>query len=206
MALAACHSRDAGPSAFPRAGIAVSDTAGAWCAAFAIDSAAPPVLAGRHLTIVFVGAAAVAATPARVRGAHAGECPAAFPQSRWASYAAYDLDLLDTPGDTAQLPSVALVVASDTRWSRGADGIVRADLDGDGQPEEARRCTADEGEHLTLWSRQADGRRMRRWHEYYDWGAFTDPTCQPGEDGEGPSLVAALHIAARIRALRRVRA
>ena len=173
----------------------MSDTAGAWCAAFAIDSAAPPVLAGHHLTIVFAGAAAVAATPARVRGAHAGECPTAFPQSRWASYTAYDLDLLEPlPGDTAKLPIVALVVASDTPWSRGADGIVRADLDGDEQPEEARRCTADEGEHLTLWSRQADGRRVRRWHEYYDWGAFTDPTCQPGEDDQEPSSVARLQV------------
>jgi hypothetical protein len=27
---------------------------------------------------------------------------------------------------------------------------------------------------------------VRRWHEYYDWGGLTDPTCQPGEDGQKP--------------------
>ena len=46
------------------------------------------------------------------------------------------------------------------------------------------RRTADEGEHLTIWSLLQDGSRQRRWHEYYDWGGFTDSTCRPGENGE----------------------
>lgn len=79
------------------------------------------------------------------------------------------------------LPSVALIVGGQEPWVRGADSVVRADLDGDGRPEEARRCTADEGEYLTLWSRRGNGVPVRRWLEYYDWGAFTDPTCRPEE-------------------------
>ena len=168
---------------FPRTGIAVADSAGSWCAAFAIDSTTPPLVTGRRVAIVFAGAAALPARPARIRGARITECPAAFAQSRWNDYTAYDLELLDSSATASALPSVALAVASDVAWLRGADGIVRADLDGDGQPEEARRCTADEGEHLTLWTRQPDGSRVRRWHEYYDWGGFTEPTCGAGEDG-----------------------
>jgi hypothetical protein len=60
---------------------------------------------------------------------------------------------------------------------------MRADLDGDGILEEVRRCTADEGEHFTVWSARSEGGRVRRWHEYYDWGGLADPTCRPGEDG-----------------------
>jgi hypothetical protein len=71
-----------------------------------------------------------------------------------------------------------LIVASDAGWSRGGNGLPRADLDRDGAVEEVRRCTADEGEHFTVWSGST-----RRWHEYYDWGGFTDPTCRPGENG-----------------------
>jgi hypothetical protein len=141
---------------------------------------------GRHVTIVFAGTAAVPSGGARVGAPHLGECPAAFPQPRWIEYVAYRLELIDSlPPDG--VPSVALVVASEAPWTRGADGVVRADVDRDGQPEEVRRCTADEGEHFTVWSLRPGGGRVRRWHEYYDWGGLTDPTCQPGEDGVGPS-------------------
>ena len=175
----------------PPIGLTVADSVRAWCAEFVVDSASS-LKPGRHATIVFAGPAAVPSLSARLGKPHPGECPAAFPQPRWIDYAAYRLELIDSlTTDAGEMPTVALVVASEARWSRGADGIVRADVDEDGEPEEARRCTADEGEHFTLWSPQPGGSRVRRWHEYYDWGGFTDPTCQPGEDGGEPSIVGA---------------
>ena len=183
-------SRDAGGWSLPPTGLAVADSGGAWCAEFVADSTAPALEPGRHVTIVFAGPAAVPAWAARVGATHPGECPAAFPQPRWIGYVAYRLELSDSlPADAGETPSVALVVASEAHWTRGADGVVRADVDGDGEPEEVRRCTADEGEHWTLWSLRPGGGRVRRWHEYYDWGGLTDPTCQPGEDGEESSTV-----------------
>lgn len=85
------------------------------------------------------------------------------------------------------MPMIALAVASAVRWERDQAGVVHADLDNDGAREEARRCLKGEGEHLTIWSPGPGGARVRRWHEYFDWGAFVDPTCQPGEDSEGAS-------------------
>jgi hypothetical protein len=178
----------AGPvDSLPLTGIAVSDSLRAWCAEFVVDSAAPALKSGRRVAIVFAGPATVPALRARLGHPRPGECPAEFAQPRWIDYAAYSLELLDSVPDSTSLPSVALVVATEATWSRGADGVVRADLDGDGRPEEARRCTADEGEHFTVWSPRPGGGRVRRWHEYYDWGGFTDPTCKPGEDGGEPT-------------------
>jgi hypothetical protein len=180
----------AGGGALPRIGLAVVDGARAWCAEFVADSAAPALEPGHRVTVVFAGPAVVPAWAARVGDPHPGECPAAFPQPRWAEYVAYLLELLDSlPAGAAPTPRVALVIAGEAPWARGADGVVRADVDGDGEPEEVRRCAADEGEHFTLWSPRPGGGRVRRWHEYYDWGGVTDPTCQPGEDGGEPSIV-----------------
>lgn len=176
--------RAATPAPFPRTGMAVLDTAGNWCAEFVIDSAAPALENGLRVTLVFAGKEAVASVNARVAGPHAGECPAAFAQPRWFGYTAVRLDLLGPPPAGADLPMVALVVASAAPWLRDADGVVRADLDGDGVREEARTCLADEGQHFTIWSPLPGGARARRWHEYYDWGAFTDANCKPGEKGE----------------------
>ena len=174
----------------PRTGLAVADSNRVWCAEFVADSSASDLVPGLPVTIVFVNTATVPARRARVRGPRPGECPAAFPQPRWFDYVAYDLELPDTlPADTAEASGVGLVVASEAPWIRSADGVVRADLDGDGIPEEARRCTADEGEHFTLWSPRPAGGRVRRWHEYFDWGGLTEATCKPGEDGGEPSIV-----------------
>ena len=173
----------------PLTGLAVSDSLRVWCAEIVADSTASAPKPGRRVAIVFAGPSTVPALRARLGQPRPGECPAEFPQPRWNDYAAYSLELLDSLPDSTNPPSVALVVASEATWSRGADGVVRADLDGDGQPEEVRRCTADEGEHLTLWSPRPGGGRVRRWHEYYDWGGFTDPTCKPGENGGEPSTL-----------------
>jgi hypothetical protein len=144
------------------------------------------------VTIVFAGPAPVPARGARLGTPLSGECPAEFPQPRWDGYVAYRLEVIDPlPAGAAQAPAVALVLVSEAPWARAADGVVRADLDGDGHLEEARRCTADEGEHLTIWSLRQGGGRVRRWHEYYDWGGFTEPTCLPGEDGGEPSTIEA---------------
>lgn len=165
----------------PRIGLAVSDSVRAWCAEFLVDSTAPRLEPGRRMTIVFAGAAPVVSRSARLGEPRQEQCPAAFPQPRWFDYRAYRVELLDTAAVDGE-PIVALIVAGDASWSRGADGVPRADLDGDRAVEEVRRCTADEGEHFTVWSGST-----RRWHEYYDWGGFTDPTCRPGENGQDDS-------------------
>lgn len=168
----------------PRIGIAVADTGLAWCGAVLNDAASPALQSGTDVMIVFAGQATVPARTGRVLRRRDGQCPAAFNQPRWADYVAYDVEITDAlPPGGAEMPTVALLVVSDVPWVRTADGIATADLNGDGRPEEARRCTAGEGEHLTVWGQTADGTTIRHWHEYFDWGAFTEPTCRPGEDG-----------------------
>ena len=178
-----CRPHAAAPrsGSLPRIGLAVSDSARQWCAEFVADSAVPAVEPGQRATIVFAGPGPVTALAVRVGNRQESECPAAFPQPRWIDYVAYRVALLDSVLPETDLPPVALIVAGDAAWARGADSVPRADLDGDGEPEAVRRCTADEGEHLTLWSMGRDGVSTRRWHEYYDWGGLTDPTCKPGE-------------------------
>jgi hypothetical protein len=75
--------------------------------------------------------------------------------------------------------AVGVVVTGDVPISR-EHGAVRGDIDGDGIIEEFRRCAADEGEHVTVWSGTPP---TRRWHDYFDWGVIVDPTCLAGEDG-----------------------
>ena len=172
------------PRALPPVGIAVLDTAGRWCAAF--PSAAAELGPGARVTIVFAGDAEMPAWRAAVERLRDAQCPAAFAQSRWTDYRAYDLALLDSPQPAAApVPLATLAVAGEASWVRGADGRVRADLDGDGSMEEARVCRADEGHHFTIWS-DSGGSRRRRAHEYYDWGAFVDPTCPAEESAEAP--------------------
>lgn len=173
--------------AFPSVGVAVEDTAGKWCAEFSADSSAPPVHAGDRVTLVFLDPSANTSLTARIVQLRAAQCHSEFAQPRWISYAPYDLELTGSPSGSGRVPTVALVVASDATWthdSTSTDWLARADLDGDGVPEEARRCLADEGEHFTIWSRTPQNARVLRWHEYYDWGAFTDANCGPGEKGE----------------------
>ena len=168
----------------PLIGLAVSDSAGGWCAEFASTAAADSAQSGRVAKIVFGKPDAVVSLTARVGSRREGECGAAFPQPRWADYVAYDVALIDSfPPGATERPIVALIVLGSTAWSRNAGGNAHADIDRDGSAEELRRCTADEGEHFTVWSTDSTGTRVRRWHEYYDWGGLTDPTCGPGENG-----------------------
>ena len=190
----------------PAVGIAVLDTAFAWCAEFPNGTGAPPVRPGQQVAIVFVAPAAVPARRARVVARRAALCPSAFPQPRWTDYLAFDLELIDSlrmDASAARTPVVALAVASAVPWRRGDDGVARADLDGDGRLEEARRCTADEGEHFTLWTQASNGRWVRRVHEYFDWGGLTEPTCRPGEAGEEVSRAGATSPDARQTGSRR---
>jgi hypothetical protein len=170
----------------PRIGLAVTDTLGTWCAEFVIDSTVPSLAAGLPVTLVFPGEGHLPSLRGHLNSRKEGECASAFPQPRWVDYEAFWVTLDSFPPTTA-IPGVGLIVTGHQTWARGKDDALRGDLDGDGRPEEARRCTADEGEHFTLWSLRPDGTPVRRWHEYYDWGGFTDPTCRPEERAPSPS-------------------
>ena len=179
----ATHSQRA-PAAMPELpwiGVAIHDAGNRWCVALAADS-----LPEREpVTIVFPDSGSdVLTLKARVLARRATPCPTAFPQVQLVEDATYDLTVADTlaVGDPA---SVAIAVVSGTRWSRGADGVARADLDGDGRLEEARVCRAHEGEYFSLWQRPAaDSAARPVWGRYFDWGAFVDANCAPGHGEE----------------------
>lgn len=161
----------------PPLGIAIPDSLDRWCAALDAESLA----VGARVTLVFPDSgSAVLSRRARVIARRTTPCVTAFPQFGLADDATYDLSVDDTAGLGAAW-SVALVAVTDAAWNRGADGMARADLDGDGTPEEARKCRAGEGEHFTLWSRSAGTAPRRVWQRYFDWGAFVDANCAPGE-------------------------
>ena len=164
-------------------GIAVMDTAGRWCAVF--PDSVPVLSPGSRTTIVLVEQAKASSWDATVQRVRETTCPTAFGQPRWDSYRAYNLALVDSLQlDAGDVPLATLAVANAGTWSRGTDGVARADLDGDGEPEEARVCRADEGLHITVWSGSGATRR-RRAHEYFDLGALVDPTCTAGESAVG---------------------
>jgi len=163
-------------------GLAVRDSVGGWCAEFDTDSGTVPA-DGTPASLVFVGDTTWLSARVRIRGRRTRDCTTAFPQPRWSSYAAFDLELADAKSRQDSLPYLALIVGGDTRWLRGSSGNVYGDIDGDRVAEEIRRCAAGEGEHFTVWSTARKGTPVLRWHEYFDWGAIVDPTCRPGEDG-----------------------
>lgn len=168
----------------PRIGLAVRDTSGAWCAEFRADSGLRGLTPGEQATVVFGGPGARLAVPAVIGAVQPSPCGTAFAQPRWIDYAAYQLSVPAATEPDTLTPMVALIVAGAPPWAAGPGGLPRADLDGDAIPEEVRRCAADEGEHFTVWSVGSNGAAVRRWHEYFDWGAFTDPTCRTGENGQ----------------------
>ena len=107
---------------------------------------------------------------------------------------AYELFLTD-PTDSAAVAdlarSPAIAVRGSTPWTRGPDQFMRADLDGDENPEQARLCTSNEGVHLTLWTlvdSAAAGtpRAHRRWHAYQPLGYDVEPSCTARETDDPP--------------------
>jgi hypothetical protein len=185
FSLACTSSPQRGAAERPPIGIGVRDSVGAWCAEFTNDSMPMP-MEGASATLVFVGDSSNLTALVRIRARRTSDCSTAFAQPRWTSYTAFDVELAEPGSDRDSLPHLALIVGGSTRLARGDRGIVRGDIDGDGTPEEITRCAADEGEHFTVWSVPRSGPRIRRWHEYFDWGAIVDPTCKPGEDGREP--------------------
>lgn len=166
---------------FPLVGIAVRDTAMRWCVALPPGPA--PLRQGEPVALVFATRETSTTWLARLGPARARRCHTEFGQPRWEDYRFHDLTVHDTSAGPAQPWGIALAVLSDAQWGQLGDGRVIADLDGDGNQEEARKCSADEGHHFTIWSFAADGTPRRRAHEYFDWGALVERTCRAGEDG-----------------------
>jgi hypothetical protein len=167
---------------FPPLGLALADSLGNWCAAFEVDSLVP----GTQVTLIFMDPESDINASAQVVRHRDEPCSAAVPQFSLEQLAAYDLDLGQGTFAGDRRPAVLLAVAAAATWRRGSDGIMRADLNGDGSAEEARMCRADEGQHFTVWSSEGGAKRLR-WHGYFDWGALVDETCQPGEERGQPA-------------------
>lgn len=171
------------PDRFPPVGIAVMTGEDRederWCMALP-DTAAARVAAGDSITIVFPGDPDTPARAGILSARRAAHCHTEFPQPRWESYVSWDVSVLRPASSPASGPMVGLAIASPARWSWSDDGRLLADLDGDGVREEARRCLEGEGEHLTLWA-GLEPARIRIAHEYFDWGAFVEPSCGPAE-------------------------
>ena len=180
FAVACAENRTVAAVARPAVGLAVQDTVGGWCAEFPADSATIPA-EGASATLVFVDDSTRVSARVRVRARRSSDCTTAFPQPRWTSYAAYELELVEK---RESLPYLALIVTGDLQLTRVDRSMVRGDIDGDGAADDIRRCAADEGEHFTVWSiPRSGGAPLRRWHEYFDWGAIVDRSCAPGDDG-----------------------
>ena len=167
------------PSGDVQVGMAVADTTEQWCAVFPPDSARPLAI-GRAVTIIF-GDSAGSVVSATLAARRDKECHTEFAQPRWFGYVAFDLA---GPRRSQGMPLSGFAIVSDAKWTRDADGVIRADVFGDGARDEVRRCAAHEGEHFTLWDVRGDGSRERRGHEYFDWGALVETTCKPDEVGE----------------------
>ena len=170
-----------GRARFPLVGIAVRDTAMRWCVALPPDTA--QLQEGGPVALVFATRETSTTWLARLGPARDRQCHTEFAQPRWEGYRFHDLTVRDTSAGPAQPWGIAMAVLSAAEWGQLGDGRVIADLDGDGAHEEARLCSADEGHHFTIWSVGADGTRVRRAHEYFDWGALVERTCKAGEDG-----------------------
>ena len=170
--------QDSGRRGFPLAGLAMTDTAGRWCVAIANDS----LREGTRVTVIFPDSDSKATHRRGSIARHRqNACWAAFPQQSLSELATYDVSIIDTAGmTTGHNSGLGIALLSDVAWSRGQDGILRADLNRDGRLEEAGVCAVDEGQLFTLASRDSvSGMRHNWWQAYYDWGALVDVTCVP---------------------------
>jgi hypothetical protein len=161
-------------------GIAVRDTTGDWCVTFRRTVRQPRN--GDVVTLSFANDGKAPSLPATVAEVRSTQCHAAFAQPRWDDYLAYNVRLSDPSVDNGE-SFIGFAVLGSIRWAPGQNGAMLADLDGDGHPEQLRRCAADEGEHFTVWRSGSAAPATLLWHEYFDWGALVDRTCAPGDDG-----------------------
>lgn len=106
----------------------------------------------------------------------------------------YELALADS-ADSASVAELAgtpaIAIRGSARWTRGPDAFLRADLDGDENPEQARLCTSNEGIHLTLWTLLDSApagklREHRRWRAYQPLGYDVEPSCTARETDDPP--------------------
>jgi hypothetical protein len=79
-----------------------------------------------------------------------------------------------------------IAVWGNVHWVRGPDHLLRADLDGDGNPEIARSCSTQEGAIMTVWTSVEDlATRTRhevvRWKTYRPLGFDDVPDCSESE-------------------------
>jgi hypothetical protein len=163
-----------------------------WCASFADTTLA----IGDTVTLVWPdeqeGAPNLRALVRRVRP---GQCPPAL------SLMADTLRVGDQPhqGAALELASadsavrrsdelfpIAIAVGNSVHWVRGADRLMRADIDGDGRLELVRSCASNEGLHLTLWTVLRpgvvpDSGETPRWHSYHPLGYDVEPNCTARE-------------------------
>ncbi|HEX6536586.1 MAG TPA: hypothetical protein VF041_18515 [Gemmatimonadaceae bacterium] len=165
----------------PPVGLAIPDSGRVWCATFEYHVLAHDGLApGARVKLVFpMPGVDSASYDARVRRERRAPCSTGFGAVAWGdgSMRAYDLEATgaEPPAPDGGL-TAAIVVASDAKWTRAADGTERADLDGDGIPEEARTCLGGEGRRFTIRSANAPAGEPR-WWAYFDLGALVEETC-----------------------------
>lgn len=86
-----------------------------------------------------------------------------------------------------------IAVWGNVRWARGPDHLLRADLDGDGNPEIARSCSTQEGVIMTMWTSIEDPttrkpHEVRRWRVYQPLGFDDVPDCTKREAEEDPVI------------------
>jgi hypothetical protein len=86
--------------------------------------------------------------------------------------------------DSALSAAVLFAVALPFRTFFRAGHTAAARLSDEGHVLNFRVCTSGEGLHLTAWDgKPLTGKRV--WHRYYYLGYDTDPSCVPGDTGEG---------------------
>jgi hypothetical protein len=153
-------------------GIAIGKR-GEYCAILP-DTTVP---AGTSVTLVWPDAGRAATATGSLRALNRGGCSWVSADDASEGEGAYPLsfparaqEIVDGQG------TIAIAVVAPAAWRVGADGVARADLDGDGTLEAARVCTSFEGLHLTLWS-GAPLTGTKRWHRYHYLGMDVEPTC-----------------------------
>src|SRR5262249_42653468 len=87
---------------------------------------------------------------------------------------------------SAQALTPAIAIAGAGVHFEKRDGLLVADLDGDGKPEYFRSCTSAEGFHFTVWTGPPLTGKLR-WRQYYYLGYDVQPDCTTQEATPGAS-------------------